>query len=461
MTQIQLEQTSSRSQLRELHETLAALDADAVVALNIGSELHPRTPGQFSAWLQLVLTWGQNFHNRQLHLTAATISRTGEAAALSDIEVLAVTLASSVHGPDGGDITDDLQQRVRDVLVERNVLTEHAGDGDGTSWSLLLASHTFSNKTSVELHAPWEGKLAIEETARTLYHDVWPSPTPPHALRPVMVEFGEEAVPPSQPTHVTRELVPEGHPKPRDGVFVNLGRRAPQPRGMAYELATAVRQQPKPLHDEVGEILFELVQNTEWHATRWPGGRTGANCRVVHFREFSFTREQLREAEEFDPHFVAYVRTVANFALERQKHIARVRFGAATIVDSGAGLARSVALSLDEEHLLSNHTEVGYLIKALNKSLKVRRADMGNIGLTRVQQSLTNLRGFMSIRTGTVEILRDFATRPFEQLPEIAGPIPPALFLDWVPEDNDDFYVGPRLGTAVTVVYPVDLEGRD
>jgi len=230
---------------------------------------------------------------------------------------------------------------------------------------------------------------------------------------------------------------------------------------MAYELATAVRQQPKPLHDVVGEILFELIQNTEWHATKWPGGRTGANCRVIHFREFSFTRDQLREAEKFDPHFVAYVRTVANFALERQKHITHVRFGAATIVDSGAGLARSVALSLDEEHLLDNRTEVGYLIRALNKSLKVRRADMGNIGLTRVQQSLTNLRGFMSIRTGTVEILRDFATRPFEQLPEIAGPIPRALFLDWVPDNNEDFYVGPRLGTAVTVVYPVDLEGRD
>jgi hypothetical protein len=141
--------------------------------------------------------------------------------------VLAVTLASKVHGPDGEDITDVLQPRVRDVLEKRNVLTAHAGDGEGTSWALLLASHTFSNKTSVELHAPWDGKLAIEETARTLYHDVWPASTLPHALRPAMVEFGEVAVPVSEPTHVTREMVPEDHPRPPADGFVNLGRRSP------------------------------------------------------------------------------------------------------------------------------------------------------------------------------------------------------------------------------------------
>lgn len=452
MTQIQLDHATTKGQLRDAHEALAALDADAIVALHLGSNLHPRTPGQFSAWTQLVLTWGQNFRNTQLHISAETLTRAGNPAALSDIELLAITLAARVYGPDGEEVTDQLDVAARAVLEQRNVLTEHTGDGGEPSWSLHLASHTFSNRTSPELHARWDGKLAIEETARTLYHDVWPSPTSPFALRPAMVEFDEIAVPEGSPTHVTRER--------EDSGFRSLGSRAPQPRGMAYDLATAVRQQTKPLHDEVGEILFELVQNTEWHATKYPGGRTGANCRLIHFREFSFTREQLREAESFDPHFVNYVRTVANFALERQKHINHVRFGAVTIVDSGAGLARSVALSLEEEHLVGPTTEIGYLIRALNKSLKVRRADMGNIGLTRVQQSLTNLRGYMSIRTGTVEILRDFASRPFEEVSEVAGVIPPALFLDWVPDNPEDFYVGPRLGTAVTVAYPVDLEGR-
>ncbi|WP_295777172.1 hypothetical protein [uncultured Microbacterium sp.] len=452
ITHIQLTHATTRSQLRDAHETLAALDADATVALHLGSGLRPRTPSQFSAWTQLVLTWGQDFASTELHLTGDTVTRACDASALSDIEVLAITLAASIYGPGSEDVADELRVAVRAVLEQRDLLTEHTGDGDDPSWSLLLASHTFSNRTSPELHASWDGKLAIEETARTLYHDVWPSSTPPYALRPALAEFGEMALPAGSPTRVIRGS--------EDSPYLTLGRRAPQPRGLAYDLATAVRQQPKPLHDEMGEILFELVQNTQWHATKYPGGRTGANCRLIHFHEFSFTREQLREAEGFDPHFVAYVRTVANFALKRQKHIDHVRFGAMTIVDSGAGLARSVALSLEEEHLLDPTTEIGYLIKALNKSLKVRRADMGNIGLTRVQQSLTNLRGYMSIRTGTVEIRRDFASNPFEQISEVAGAIPPALFLDWVPKKPEDFYVGPRLGTAVTVAYPVDLEGR-
>lgn len=461
-TLVQIEQSSSRAHLRAAHEALDGLEAESAVELELGSPLHPRTPGQFSAWLQLVLTWGQNFHTRHLRLTDEALTRIRTGADLSDIEVVAVTLATVVRNPDGSDVTAEIAPLVRDVLEQRDVLTTHSGDGDEKSASLLLASQTFTNATSPELHAPWESRLAIEETARTLYHDVWAPTSAPRTLRTPLVEFGEEAVPEKSPNHITRTRVPDRHPSPpKDGLFVNLGRRAPQPRGFALDWATAVRAQAKPLHDEIGEILFELIQNTQWHATSWPGGRTGANCRAIHFREFGFTREQLREAETFDPHFVAYARAVANFAREHvARPIERARFGAVTIVDSGAGLARSVALSLGEEHLLTSQTEVNYLIKALSKSLKVRRADMGNIGLTRVQQSLTNLRGFMSIRTGTVEILRDFASRPFEPVAKFAGPPPAALFLDWVPENHDDFEVGPRIGTAVTVVYPVDFEGR-
>lgn len=457
MPHIRLEPSITRSELRDAHELIAAGDG-AAVTLVLSDSLHALTPGQFSAWMQLILTWGQDVIGRTLELSPRALARIQSHTALSDIEVLAILLAESVIVADV-DVTSDVQPLVREVLAERNVLTQHHGDGAAKTWSLLLAAHTFTNRTSPELHAAWEGEVAIEETARTLYHDIWPLPSAPNALRAPLLEFGEVALPNPAPTHITRwgatERAANGEIKP----FVSLGARAPRARGLALSLATEVRQQPKPLHDEVGEMLFELVQNTEWHAAKWAGGRTGANCRAISFREYSYDRDQLQAAEDFDPYFVAYARATADYAQERAgRRVERAVFGSVTVIDSGVGLARSVALSLDEEHLLSGDTEVRYLIAALSKNLKRRRVDLGNIGLARVQQSLTNLNGFMSLRTGTVELLRNFVANPFEPLSERAQKAPPSLILDWIPPREMDFVVGPRLGTAVTVVYPVDFE---
>jgi len=225
-------------------------------------------------------------------------------------------------------------------------------------------------------------------------------------------------------------------------------------------MATEVRVQLKPIHDEIGEVLFELVQNTEWHASRWIGGKTGASCRVLSFREYWYTRDQIRAAEEIDRSFARYALDVVAAAEQRcGREVQRIALGSTTVVDSGVGLAKSLALTLDEGHLYNSETEINYLRKALGKNFKVsRRFSMGAIGLIRVQQSLTNLRGFMSVRTGTVELLRNFIDRPFEPLPERPKPASPALLFDWIQPDAEDFIVGPRVGTAITVVYPVDFE---
>lgn len=457
MPKIHLEWSTTRSELRQAHELIAELDGSPV-ALALGQSLRPNTPGQYGAWIQLVLMWGQDTTQRVLLLETDTIARISRGQPLSDVEIVAVLLAEEVWNGDVN-VTEQVQPPARTEFVKRNVLTAHTGDGDELTSSLLLASHIFSNLTSPELHAAWEGELAVEETARTLYHDIWPMDTAPQVLRQPLPEFGEVAVPGNTPTHITRtELIP-GDSNGAATHFSSLGARAPRQRGVALELASQHRSREKPVYDEVGEMLFELVQNTEWHASKWPGGRTGANCRVVSFREYSFDPGQLNAAEIFDPNFVKYVRAAAQSAQRRLKRkVTRVTLGSATVIDSGVGLARSVAMSLDEEHLLTPQTEVSYLIKALSKNLKRRRVDLGNIGLARVQQSLTNLSGFMSIRTGTVEILRDFVTTPFEPLSGQPRKAPPSLILDWIPPREEDFIVGPRLGTDVTIVYPVAFE---
>lgn len=462
MLHIRLTPSTSRSELQGWHEQLAAGDG-APAALTLTDDLRPLTPGQHSAWMQLVLTWGQDVHGRTLFLTPEAVRRIVVGEPLSDVEVFAVLLAETVMSGDD-DVTAAVQAPALRVLAERRVLTAHAGDGNGHSSSVLLADHTFTNRTSPDLHALWDGEEAVEETARSLYHDVWPEEprdarAPAPRLRKPLAEAGEVAVPTGAPTHLTRTVYPAGHPHTDGEPFTSLGARAPRARGIALELATKVRVREKPVHDEVGEILFELVQNTEWHAAQWAGGRTGANCRAVTFREFAYEGRDLGAAAQFDEKFARYVFDVARRVEEQRKvRVTRVVLGSVTVIDSGVGLARSVALSKDEEHLLSKDTEVGYLIAALSKNLKRRRADLGNIGLARVQQCLTNINGFMSIRTGSVEILRNFVALPFEPLEDGKKPSKASLVLDWIAGNEEDFVVGPRLGTAVTVVYPVDFE---
>lgn len=454
MLHLRLAPTTTRPDLREWHEQMAAESGDANLALD--DRLHPLTPGQYSMWMQLVLSWGQNMTGRVLQLTPATAERVRSKQSLSDVELFALHLAEEVTvGEDN--VTEEMKMRGRELLSARKILTTHTGDGVAETSSILLAAQTFTNRTSPELHAQSEGELAVEETARSLYHDLWPTATIP--VRRPLIEFDEEATPAGSPTHVTRTRYPAGHPAGRGAQFRNLGQRAPQARGLAFALATKVRQQPKPVHDEVGEILFELVQNTQWHAADLAGGKTGANCRAVTFREYSYGPNEITAATAFDPSFVTYVRDAARLAQrETGRSVSRVIFGSATIIDSGIGLARSVAAALKEEHLLTEDTEISYLIAALAKNMRRRRVDLGDIGLARVQQSLTNLNGFMSIRTGTVEVLRNFIDRPFEPLQEGGAAAPPSLILDWIPPRPEDFIVGPRLGTSVTVVYPVDFE---
>lgn len=450
MTRVLLGPATTRSELRDAHTRLAEGDGESAT-LVLDDGLHSTTPGQFSAWMQMVFTWGQDVIGRNLELTAATVERFQTRTSLSDVEVFAAILAESITSG-GTDVTSDVQEAAREVLVQRDALTKHDGDGEGAMSSLLLAAHTFSNQTSPDLHARWEGKLGIEESARTLYHDIWPSGMP---VRKPLLEFGEVTVRAGEHAYVTRRAG-------ADGQFATLAARAPQIRGLALELATTVRQQPKPVREEVGELLFELVQNTEWHAVEQSGGRTGANCRALSFREYTFDADDLDAARLYDPPFATYARSILDKVREERGHpeVHQVTLGTMTIVDSGVGLARSVAAALGEEDRLTRNTEISYLIRALSKHLRRRRFELGNIGLARVQLLLTNLSGYMTVHTGSVDILRNFVSKPFDTIDPSKPHAPaPALMMEWIPEDPDEFIAGPRLGTAITVAYPVEFGG--
>ncbi len=272
------------------------------------------------------------------------------------------------------------------------------------------------------------------------------------------MEQDEQLVPEQAPTHITRTEWPVGHPLAESATpFVPLASRTLSPTGRALELATQTRVQERRISDEVGEVLFELIQNTEWHGLP-PQSGNGRGCRVVSFDVAKTSRSTLPSLPETDSYFARYAEALLDEFAADPSVDSSVLLGVATIVDSGLGLARSAASALKQDHLFTTSNEVTYLIKALDKSVRVSRRAMGNIGLPRVQQLLSNLRGFMSIRTGQTEIHRDFLRNPFEDLARHEGRTRPSQFVDWLPETYEDFAVGPRVGTDVTIMFPVAYE---
>ncbi|MBA4247285.1 MAG: hypothetical protein C0444_03200 [Microbacterium sp.] len=127
-----------------------------------------------------------------------------------------------------------------------------------------------------------------------------------------------------------------------------------------------------------------------------------------------------------------------------------------SVIDHGIGLAASAAKALNENSPGSEDEEIGYLMKALNRQFKVSSRPLGNIGLPLVQQLLTNLDGFMSIRTGRTEISRDFIKTRLELKDIAESGSRPMRFVEWVPPSLNEFSVGDRAGAAVTFMMPVE-----
>ncbi|WP_152594882.1 hypothetical protein [Microbacterium profundi] len=452
--------TGVRSAWLDLHHAIEAHDPTKPLVLNLPATLPDGGLSDYGLRMQAILTWGQRATRPVLRLADYEHGDDGTIFHdASDFHLVAASLAHGIFDRDGNEVTSDLIPLLRMALAMRRELPElspaHLELG---RHSIILASHLPRQSRSLDLHTKRDGTWGIEEESRTLYHDIWPEYGVDDSLRDPWMEQDEQLLPERAPTHIARTEWPVGHPLVEIGTpFTPLALRTLSPAGRALELATQTRVQQRRISDEVGEVLFELIQNTEWHGLP-PQSGNGRGCRIVSFDVVRMQRSAVSALPETDSYFARYVEALLDDLTEDRSANTSVLLGVATVVDSGLGLARSAAAALKEEHLFSETNEVNYLIKALDKSVRVSRRAMGNIGLPRVQQLLSNLRGFMSIRTGRTEIHRDFVRNRFEDLSLPEGRARTSQFIDWVPDTYEDFVVGPRVGTDVTIMFPVAYE---
>jgi hypothetical protein len=458
--ELMLPDAGVRSAWLELHQAIESHDPTTPLVLALPGSLPDGGPSEYGLRMQAILTWGQRATRPVLRLTDYEHGDDGTVFEdATDFHLVAGSLAHGILDQSGEDVTSDLSPLLRIALASKRELPALSpAQLERGRHSIVLASHIPRQSRSLDLHVKRDNTWGIEEDARTLYHDVWREHGVAESLRDPWMEQDEQLVPERAPTHVTRTEWPAGHPLAEAGIpFTPLAKRTLSPAGRALNLATQTRVQERHISDEVGEVLFELIQNTEWHGLP-PQSGNGRGCRIVSFDVVKIERAGLSSLPETDSYFARYVEALLNELSNDLGTDASVLLGVATVVDSGLGLARSAAGALKQDHLFSEKNEVDYLIKALDKSVRVSRRAMGNIGLPRVQQLLSNLRGFMSIRTGRTEIHRDFVRNRFEDLSPPVGRARTSQFIDWIPDTYEDFVVGPRVGTDVTIMFPVAYE---
>lgn len=206
--------------------------------------------------------------------------------------------------------------------------------------------------------------------------------------------------------------------------------------------------------DAVGGLLFELFENTHKHAKTAADGATPLtrSVRGLRVEWISGKVPQLLERTQGDPVLSGYVANERHGSSrgEYEESLPNFqRFLEFSIFDTGPGLAYPLLHSSG----ISQPTftqELQAARRALNKNITSLPSSSRGVGLHRVQNLLTRLHGYMRIRSGRVELARDFISCPYLR------------------ESEDDTAWFERLdtsekpfaaGTLVTFVVPVDLEG--
>lgn len=211
----------------------------------------------------------------------------------------------------------------------------------------------------------------------------------------------------------------------------------------------------------VSRILYELFRNTQDHARRlWDGSLNPSSVRGVlvarHTRSYADWTQHLANCQPLS----IYVRSLlSSLNKEIAKH-ERMTHGQIavsdkssltlleiSITDSGSGLAQHyLHTDLTQERLPAKR-EHDAVVECFNKHATSTNNPSRGLGLHRVLTCLTDLGGFLGIRTGHLSLYRDLVLRPYGDK---------QIFHDWDTTGPATHNLHPMaFGTAITVLIPV------
>ncbi|WP_339892034.1 hypothetical protein [Neptuniibacter pectenicola] len=197
--------------------------------------------------------------------------------------------------------------------------------------------------------------------------------------------------------------------------------------------------------DQIGRVFYELFLNTHEHGSRelnrskWikPG------LRVIYTNGITLTPEGVDGTVKADPVLSKFV----------EKKEGRSKYMEISMIDSGMGFLKRWRADRPSEHF-DDSLEGEYSV--FKKCFSFRQSSSGldhkGNGLSAVMERLTNLNGFMKIRSGRLSLYRNFVSSPYQ-------PGDSCDFYDWkteLPARDGLTDYSPVVGAAVTILIPLE-----
>lgn len=383
MAVVRIPQKLRSEQLEPLLDSLSR----STEPLIIPGKISTTDPLALPLALQTVLTWSK-FNKGGVVRSPFDFADSHAAAALQRNTVLltAVLMASIVETPDGEDVTADARKAARAAVATAPTLPIRGGGQTvGADRSVIAADHIAGLEYPSGLY-----RRAVNRATRDITHEI---------------------------DGYARELYARDH--------VPVDRRNEWPLGWrALDMGKVSRTtQPDTLEQfrheayELGQVLFELVQNTHDHArTDEAGYSLRRSVRGIHVHAHTQTRAELVQGAAAHHDLAEYFSQLpASPGSNEHSAQDRLRVLAVSVFDSGPGLAARILWQKGFRYNYSNTDELRGLLEALRKSDgQAQPGDLRGMGLTRVQRYLSAVGGYAMVRAGRYRLSRDFRRFAFE-----------------------------------------------
>jgi hypothetical protein len=417
------------SVLENAHDSLVQLPRE----ISYGSPLDQ------AALYQTLITWAGDRRARvaRLPFSQAELSIDPSEFRLTDLAFVLATVCGRLESSDGSDITAEVRRsRLGDRLSRQGFRAGETGGPD----AILLAADDSRLSASSELSSV-RSKTA-DSNARTLYYRVSLDSSDREQDRAALGE-GEEVLSDAwQRRYLIRTRYPVGHPKRDNAIFTPLGARVLQLTDADLIRWEGAHPRGSSPADWLGEALFELIQNVERHASTSLRGAPlpyAISGLLVDTRSVS----SLTKGATPGSPSANFISRLAAATRPRPSRLVAV-----TVIDSGEGLAHTAARRIAGASIRSESDEIHFLKQALAGTPQGQGRPLHGFGLARVSDLLSELGGFVRIRSGSLSVFRDFIAHPLKR--------PNDSVTNWQFDHADGGHN--RRGAAVTLLIPVGGE---
>jgi hypothetical protein len=233
--------------------------------------------------------------------------------------------------------------------------------------------------------------------------------------------------------------IPEGTNQLRQSAFYNsLIKRfveiSPTPKDLSIEDLI-----------DLGEMLFELIENTEQHSKlEFDIGKVKKSVRGVVIDHKLIIKEHTSESIGGDG--TAITKYLDGIREENKTvHLLEI-----SVFDSGEGIFQSLCSNTDEQGVLQKEVELVQKSFAKGITSKANSKGYGR-GLFNVREVLDKRKGFISIRTGVLGLYRDFNRLPLSEEEK-----EPLLLLDENNQSTDSYSkLASVEGLAYSILVPL------